>query len=92
MTERRSNWAAAYNWHLKTFDGREKSILRAATRKLLPNSIVERQKNPYPSTQDPGEKGKNKGERPNRNGDGHLTKQLTLITYYYEHQSYHHQW
>jgi asparagine synthase (glutamine-hydrolysing) len=40
-------------WHLKTFDGREKSILRAATRELLPNSIVERQKNPYPSTQDP---------------------------------------
>jgi asparagine synthase (glutamine-hydrolysing) len=38
---------------LKTFDGREKSILRAATRKLLPKSIVERQKNPYPSTQDP---------------------------------------
>jgi asparagine synthase (glutamine-hydrolysing) len=40
-------------WHLKTFDGREKSILRAATRKLLPDSIVEREKNPYPSTQDP---------------------------------------
>jgi asparagine synthase (glutamine-hydrolysing) len=40
-------------WHLKTFDGREKSILRAATRELLPKSIVERQKNPYPSTQDP---------------------------------------
>ena len=40
-------------WHLKTFDGREKSILRAATRKLLPNSIVERLKSPYPSTQDP---------------------------------------
>ena len=40
-------------WHLKTFDGREKSILRAATRTLLPNSILERQKNPYPSTQDP---------------------------------------
>src|ERR1700745_968634 len=40
-------------WHLKTFDGREKCILRAATRKLLPDSIVERQKNPYPSTQDP---------------------------------------
>jgi asparagine synthase (glutamine-hydrolysing) len=40
-------------WHLKRFDGREKSILRAATRKLLPNSIVERQKSPYPSTQDP---------------------------------------
>jgi asparagine synthase (glutamine-hydrolysing) len=40
-------------WHLKTFDGREKSILRAATRELLPDSIVERQKSPYPSTQDP---------------------------------------
>jgi asparagine synthase (glutamine-hydrolysing) len=40
-------------WHLKTFDGREKSILRAATSTLLPNSILERQKNPYPSTQDP---------------------------------------
>jgi asparagine synthase (glutamine-hydrolysing) len=40
-------------WHLKTFDGREKSILRAATRELLPDSIVEREKNPYPSTQDP---------------------------------------
>ena len=40
-------------WHMKTFDGREKSILRAATRQLLPSSIVERQKNPYPSTQDP---------------------------------------
>ena len=40
-------------WRLKTFDGREKSILRAAARKLLPNSIVERQKSPYPSTQDP---------------------------------------
>ena len=40
-------------WHLKTFDGREKSILRAATRKLLPKSIVERRRNPYPSTQDP---------------------------------------
>jgi asparagine synthase (glutamine-hydrolysing) len=40
-------------WHLKTFDGREKSILRAAARDLLPNSIAERQKSPYPSTQDP---------------------------------------
>jgi asparagine synthase (glutamine-hydrolysing) len=40
-------------WRLKTFDGREKSILRAATRELLPASIIERQKNPYPSTQDP---------------------------------------
>ena len=40
-------------WQLKTFDGREKSILRAAARELLPNSIVAREKSPYPSTQDP---------------------------------------
>jgi asparagine synthase (glutamine-hydrolysing) len=40
-------------WAMKSFDGREKSILRAAARELLPNSILERQKSPYPSTQDP---------------------------------------
>lgn len=40
-------------WSLKTFDGREKSLLRAATRDVLPRSIVERVKSPYPSTQDP---------------------------------------
>ncbi|HEY2222531.1 asparagine synthase (glutamine-hydrolyzing) [Actinomycetospora sp.] len=40
-------------WSLKTFDGREKSLLRAATRDVLPASIVERVKSPYPSTQDP---------------------------------------
>ena len=40
-------------WRMKTFDGREKSILRAAARDLLPRSIVERVKNPYPATQDP---------------------------------------
>ncbi|MEA2782618.1 MAG: hypothetical protein QOK29_4162 [Rhodospirillaceae bacterium] len=40
-------------WHMKTFDGREKSVLRAATHELLPDSIVERTKSPYPSTQDP---------------------------------------
>lgn len=36
-------------WALKAFDGREKSILRAATRDLLPESISERVKSPYPS-------------------------------------------
>jgi asparagine synthase (glutamine-hydrolysing) len=40
-------------WSMKTFDGREKSLLRAATRDLLPRSVVERPKSPYPSTQDP---------------------------------------
>jgi asparagine synthase (glutamine-hydrolysing) len=40
-------------WHMKTFDGREKSILRAAAGDLLPRSIVERVKSPYPATQDP---------------------------------------
>ncbi|WP_255658482.1 asparagine synthase (glutamine-hydrolyzing) [Actinoplanes sp. L3-i22] len=40
-------------WHLKTFDGREKSLLRAATADVLPASVVARRKSPYPSTQDP---------------------------------------
>ncbi|WP_019932723.1 asparagine synthase (glutamine-hydrolyzing) [Nocardia sp. BMG111209] len=41
-------------WSLKTFDGREKSLLRHATEHVLPRSVVERVKSPYPSTQDPG--------------------------------------
>jgi asparagine synthase (glutamine-hydrolysing) len=40
-------------WSMKTFDGREKSLLRAATADVLPRSVVERVKSPYPSTQDP---------------------------------------
>ncbi|KAF9899580.1 hypothetical protein EC991_008606 [Linnemannia zychae] len=40
-------------WDMKNFDGREKSILRAAAHDLLPDSILERVKSPYPSTQDP---------------------------------------
>jgi asparagine synthase (glutamine-hydrolysing) len=40
-------------WSLKTFDGREKSLLRGATKHVLPQSVVERVKSPYPSTQDP---------------------------------------
>jgi asparagine synthase (glutamine-hydrolysing) len=40
-------------WALKTFDGREKSLLRAATADVLPASVVARKKSPYPSTQDP---------------------------------------
>ncbi len=42
------------SWSTKTFDGREKSLLRAAGRELLPDSIVQRVKAPYPSTQDSG--------------------------------------
>lgn len=40
-------------WALKSFDGREKSLLREATADLLPQSVYERVKSPYPSTQDP---------------------------------------
>ncbi|WP_328603752.1 asparagine synthase (glutamine-hydrolyzing) [Amycolatopsis sp. NBC_00345] len=40
-------------WAMKTFDGREKSLLRAAARDVLPVSVAERVKSPYPSTQDP---------------------------------------
>jgi asparagine synthase (glutamine-hydrolysing) len=41
-------------WSLKTFDGREKSLLRHATKHVLPDSVAQRVKSPYPSTQDPG--------------------------------------
>ena len=41
-------------WSLKTYDGREKSLLRGAARDVLPQSVVDRVKSPYPSTQDSG--------------------------------------
>lgn len=40
-------------WAMKTYDGREKSLLRGATRDVLPESVVNRVKSPYPSTSDP---------------------------------------
>jgi asparagine synthase (glutamine-hydrolysing) len=39
-------------WAQKTYDGREKSLLRGAVRDVLPESVVQRVKSPYPSTQD----------------------------------------
>ncbi|MER9210402.1 asparagine synthase (glutamine-hydrolyzing) [Mesorhizobium sp. M0771] len=39
-------------WAHKTFDGREKSLLRAATADLLPLSVVQRVKSAYPAIQD----------------------------------------
>jgi asparagine synthase (glutamine-hydrolysing) len=40
-------------WSLKTYDGREKSLLRGAALDVLPESVAKRVKSPYPSTQDP---------------------------------------
>ncbi|BAJ26650.1 MULTISPECIES: asparagine synthase (glutamine-hydrolyzing) [Kitasatospora] len=40
-------------WAMKNFDGREKSLLRAAARDVLPEAVAQRVKSPYPSTQDP---------------------------------------
>ena len=40
-------------WTQHTADGREKSVLRAATADLLPASVAQRVKAPYPSTLDP---------------------------------------
>ncbi|MER6093851.1 asparagine synthase (glutamine-hydrolyzing) [Streptomyces bluensis] len=39
-------------WSMKGFDGREKSLLRAALTDVLPESILQRRKSPYPVTQD----------------------------------------
>jgi len=41
-------------WAMKSFDGREKSLLRAATADLLPPSIAQRRKAPFPAVQDVG--------------------------------------
>ncbi|WP_030017631.1 asparagine synthase (glutamine-hydrolyzing) [Streptomyces monomycini] len=40
-------------WSMKTHDGREKSLLRAAVADLLPAPVLKRPKNPYPTVQDP---------------------------------------
>jgi len=40
-------------WSMKYFDGKEKSLLRAATRDLLPDGIADRKKSAYPITHDP---------------------------------------
>ncbi|MGW4940903.1 asparagine synthase (glutamine-hydrolyzing) [Actinoplanes sp. NPDC004185] len=40
-------------WSMKSFDGREKSLLRAAAGDLIPASVAQRAKTPYPATQDP---------------------------------------
>jgi asparagine synthase (glutamine-hydrolysing) len=40
-------------WSMQTFDGREKSLLRAAVRDLLPPSVLHRRKAGYPPTDDP---------------------------------------
>ncbi|MFB7321695.1 asparagine synthase (glutamine-hydrolyzing) [Streptomyces sp. NPDC056190] len=47
------NYAYNVPWELKNFDGREKSLLRAAVADLLPDDVVNRAKSPYPVTQDP---------------------------------------
>ncbi|WP_416972725.1 asparagine synthase (glutamine-hydrolyzing) [Streptomyces sp. 4F14] len=41
-------------WAMKNHDGREKSLLRSAMRGVLPESVLDRKKTPYPSTQDKG--------------------------------------
>ncbi|MFL6054744.1 MAG: asparagine synthase (glutamine-hydrolyzing) [Actinoallomurus sp.] len=40
-------------WAYKTYDGREKSLLRGAAADLLPESVLRRRKSPYPATQNP---------------------------------------
>ncbi|WP_019629823.1 asparagine synthase (glutamine-hydrolyzing) [Actinomadura atramentaria] len=41
-------------WSYKTYDGREKSLLRGAVADVLPESVAQRRKSPYPATQNPG--------------------------------------
>ncbi len=41
-------------WEMKAFDGREKSLLRAAMKDLLPEPVAMRIKTPYPNLRDAG--------------------------------------
>ncbi|MEU5454513.1 asparagine synthase (glutamine-hydrolyzing) [Streptomyces globisporus] len=41
-------------WAMKSFDGQEKSLLRQAAAHVLPRSVLERVKSPFPSPQNPG--------------------------------------
>ncbi|WP_101790922.1 asparagine synthase (glutamine-hydrolyzing) [Nonomuraea indica] len=41
-------------WAMKTADGREKSLLRAAVRDVLPAKVLGRAKSGYPASHDPG--------------------------------------
>jgi len=40
-------------WRIKYLNNREKGLLRQALRGVLPNSIIERKKSPYPKTHNP---------------------------------------
>ncbi len=40
-------------WEIKAYHGREKGIVREAFRGLLPDSIIDRKKSPYPKTHHP---------------------------------------
>jgi asparagine synthase (glutamine-hydrolysing) len=40
-------------WAMKTYDGREKSLLRGAAGDLIPETVAQRVKSPYPATQNP---------------------------------------
>jgi asparagine synthase (glutamine-hydrolysing) len=48
-------WEYVYNvpWSMQTFDGREKSLLRAAVADVLPDAVLNRRKSPFPIIHDP---------------------------------------
>ncbi|WP_227999782.1 asparagine synthase (glutamine-hydrolyzing) [Nocardia australiensis] len=46
-------YAVNIPWAMQTFDGREKSILRAAAADLVSPGVIQRRKSNYPMTQDP---------------------------------------
>lgn len=47
-------YAFGMPWSMKSMGGHEKGVLRAAVADLLPTSVLERRKSPFPVTQDPG--------------------------------------
>lgn len=47
-------YAAGIPWSMQTENGQEKAVLRAAVAGLVPESVRQRRKSPFPITQDPG--------------------------------------
>lgn len=56
IDHRLMNYLYNVPWQLKSFDGREKDLLRAVVRDLLPESVLTRQKVPFPITYHPAYK------------------------------------
>jgi asparagine synthase (glutamine-hydrolysing) len=67
-------------WALKSFDGREKSLLREVTADVIPKSVYDRVKSPYPSTQETPSARPPSKTTPRTSSPGPTTRSSTSLT------------